>query len=262
MRSIYSIFAAKGFCKLVAGACFLCMGGLACAQEDNYSLWPRRPDTFAMARKLVSENKVDEAVKELEPLIREKGVIGREAREMVGEIRIKQVLSPELCQPEKYVVVRGDSWLRVVQRTKCPLDYLMHINQLSELGGLQVGQVILYKNLDYRVEVNLAEKEVFLWDGKAFIKSYPILMLKDVNHANLFTTVKSETSVYNHTAVTIHSPHFAAGDKSIQLANGGFVIDSTPDGRMNNPGIYLKREDCNELSLLLRPGNKVDIVKQ
>lgn len=210
----------------------------------------------------MTEGRTNDAIEALNPLIRQKGIVGQEARSMLGDLRIRQVLSPTLCKPDNYVVRRGDSWLGIARKTKCPLDYIIHVNQLMELGSLQIGQVVKVKELNYRVEINVPLKEISIWEGDSFIKSYPVVMMKDEGRSNFSTTVKSESAVYRGGTVSIHSPDFASADKAVLLAHGGLVIESSADGKMRKPGFYLKREDCNELSLLLRAGNKVDIIRE
>lgn len=268
MKSICSTFAAK--------ACFsLLIFSFALASsfgQDNYSLWPKRPDTFAEVRKLVADGKIDESIQKLAPLINQRSsvrgqeeqdrIIRQEAKAMLGDLRIKQILSPSSKDLQTYTVRRGDSWLGIARKTKCPLDYIIHVNQLMELEGLHAGQKIKIKELNYRVEVNTLDKEVSIWDGESFIKSYPIVMMKDEGKSNFSTSIRSESALFNGNPVTIYSPDFAAADKSLQLAHGGLMIDSSPDGKMRKPGFYLKREDCNELSLMLRASNTVDIIRE
>lgn len=210
----------------------------------------------------MAEGNIQASVDLLAPLIGEKGVIGKEAREMLGNIRLKQVLSPDSPGMEIYTVKRGDSWLRIASKLKCPVDYLVHINQLMELGSLQEGDAIKYKTLDYRVEVDVKEKEISIWEGDSFIKSYPIVKMEDQGKENLKTSVKSKTATEGGNSVTIYSSNFSSADKSIELAAGGMVINPASEGRMRKPGFYLKREDCNELALLLRPANEVLIIRQ
>lgn len=258
MKSTCSIFAAKAFFSLLATG--LCLG--AAPIEENYSLWPRRPDTFASVRTLVSEGKIDDAAKNLEPLIKRRDIIGQEAKAMLGDLRIRQILSPSSPGLNSYTAKRGDTWLKIARKTKCPLDYIIHINQMTELGVLRIGQDIKYRELKYRIEINVPEKEISIWDGESFIKSYPITMMKDVGKSNFSTSVRSETGMFGDQPVTPSSPEFSAADKTISLSHGGLVIDSSGDGKMNKSGFYLKREDCNELALLLQPGNTVDIIRE
>lgn len=258
MRSTCSIFAVKVcFSLLATGMCF---GAVPMA--ENYSLWPRRPAEFVTARTLAAEGKTDEAAKTLEPLIQRKDVIGKEAKAMLGDLRIREVLSPSSNSLSIYTAKRGDAWISIARKTKCPLDYIIHVNQMTELGMLHIGDDIKYRELHYRVEINVPEKEISVWDGDSFIKSYPITMMKDPGKTNFSTTVKSETGLFGDQPITPSSPEFAAANKTILLAHGGFVIDSSSDGRMSKSGFYLKREDCNELSLLLQPGNPVNIIRE
>ena len=258
MRSIYSILGARGFCSLLA---LICCTGDALAQE-NYSLWPRRPAALEKAQILAAEGRIKEAEAELAPLLKKDDVVGREAREALGKINIRIALNPKTSGAHVYTVQRGDTWIGLARRANCPLDYLMYLNQLFELKGLQVGQKVLLGKLDYRVEINAPQREVSLWKGDSFIKSYPILMQRDPGKENTATAVFSEMGMNEGQIVKVSSPVFAAADKTILLGKGELVIGSALNGKMPKDGFYLKREDCNELSLLVRKGNEVNIIRK
>ncbi|MEG2970796.1 MAG: LysM peptidoglycan-binding domain-containing protein [Akkermansia sp.] len=269
MKSIFSIFDARGFFSLVLTvACFVATGvigiigitGVGMAQE-NYSLWPRRPEALAKAQILAEQGDLVAAEKILAPLLILDNVVGAEARDTLGRIKIRQMLNPQTCDAQTYTVVRGDTWIGVSRKTKCPLDYLMYLNQLMDLKGLQIGQKLKVKNLDYRIEVNVPQKRITLWDGEKFIKSYPIHMFRDLGKEDVTTTIKSESAMHADREVTGSTQEFASGDKTIFLLKPALVITSSKTGKMNQAGYYLKREDCNELSLLVRAGNRVDLIK-
>lgn len=262
MRSISSIFVARAFCELCLVMC-LAGGSLAVAAE-NYSLWPRRPEALQKVGKLVAEGKAEEASRLLEPLIVRKDVIGQEARDMLGALRIREILDPARCPSELYTVKRGDSWISVSSKTKCPLDFIMHLNQFSERPSLVLGQKLRVKALDYRLVVNIPSKELSVWDGNRFIKAYPIMMMRDVGGEDATLTVKSKNAVGGGKDIRSYSPEFAAADKQVVIGSKGksLVIDTSKDGKMNSPGVYLRREDCNEVALLVRQGNTVEIVNK
>lgn len=257
MRSICSILGARGFYSLLA----LVFCAMEAGAQQNYSLWPRRPDALAKAQILAAEGRVKEAEAELAPLLGADGIVGKEARETLGKINIRLALNPKTCGAQVYTVKRGDTWIGLSNRMNCPLDYLMHLNQLFELKGLQVGQKLLVGKLDYRIEVHLPRREVSLWKGDSLVNSYPIVMYQDMGKANASTAVSLETGVSGGMPVKLSSPLFPAADKTIVMGKGDLVIGSSPNGKMPKDGYYLKREDCNELSLLVRPGNEVKIIR-
>jgi LysM domain len=259
MRSTYSTFAAR---VCYSTLCLVAILGSAWAEEANYSLWPRRPEALAEAARLAEQGKVSEALASLEPLMARNDVVGSEARDIAGTLRLREILDPDRCPTEKYVVKRGDSWLKIASKTKCPLDMIIHLNQLTNTGALQQGQVLKVYPLNFRVEIDVPQKQVVLYDGETFIKSYSIQSIRDNGQGNETTTVKAEQAMADDRAVTAFAPEYASADKTIILAKPGLAIDFHKPGKALRNGYYLSREDCNELSLLLRVGNEVSIVRK
>lgn len=64
------------------------------ADRENYSLWPRRPEALAEARRLMDRGSLPKALELLQPLAEQGGVVGKEAKELIGRLRIRQLLDP------------------------------------------------------------------------------------------------------------------------------------------------------------------------
>ena len=183
------------------------------------------------------------------------GVVGKEAKELIGRLRIRQLLDPNGPDVKKYTVRKGDSWIRMVRKLGCSQAMVVHLNGLMDIPALHAGDVFKYRPLDFHVVVNVPEKEICLYDGTDFVKGYPILSMKDGGKKNVETTVKDEQA-----PVSIYSRQFPSADKTLVLAAGGYVIDAAR-GTPRSPGFYLSRQDCNELAMLTRPGTKVTILR-
>ena len=253
MRSISLTSSARVFFSLLAAAC--CAQGVF-ADGENYSLWPRRPEALAEARRLMDRGSLPQALELLQPLVEQGGVVGREAKDLIGSLRIRQLLDPNGPDVKKYTVRRGDSWIRMVRKLDCSQAMVMHLNGLMDIPVLHAGDVLKYRPLDFHVVVNVPEKEVCLYDGTNFVKGYPILSMKDGGKKNLETSVKDEQA-----PVSIYSKKFPSADKTLVLAAGGYVIDVSR-GAPRSPGFYLSRQDCNELAMLTRAGTKVTILRE
>ena len=167
---------ARAFFSLLAAA-FCAQGVLA--DGENYSLWPRRPEALAEARRLMDRGTLPQALELLQPLAEQGGVVGREAKDLIGSLRIRQLLDPNGPDVKKYTVRRGDSWIRMVRKLECSQAMLMHLNGLMDIPVLHAGDVFKYRPLNFHVVVNVPEKEVCLYDGKNFVKGYPILAMRD-----------------------------------------------------------------------------------
>ena len=195
------------------------------------------------------------ALELLQPLAEQGGVVGKEAKELIGRLRIRQLLDPNGPDVKKYTVRKGDSWIRMVRKLGCSQAMVVHLNGLMDIPALHAGDVFKYRPLDFHVVVNVPEKEICLYDGTDFVKGYPILSMKDGGKKNVETTVKDEQA-----PVSIYSRQFPSADKTLVLAAGGYVIDAAR-GTPRSPGFYLSRQDCNELAMLTRPGTKVTILR-
>lgn len=253
MRSTFSISSARVCCSLLAAAC---CAQAALADGENYSLWPRRPANLEEARRLMNRGSLAEALELLQPFVKEGSVVGREAKELIGALRIRQILDPNGPDVKKYTVRRGDAWTRIVKKLGCSQAMLMHLNGLMDVPSLQPGDVFKYRPLDFQVVVNVPEKEVCLYDGENFVKAYPILAMKDTGRRNFETTVKDEQA-----SVSIYDKRYPAADKTLLLAAGGYVIEAKA-GTLRSPGFYLSRQDCNEVAMLTKPGSKVIIIRE
>lgn len=252
MKSISLTSSAKVFFSLLAAA-FCAQGVLA--DGENYSLWPRRPEALAEARRLMDRGSLPKALELLQPLAEQGGVVGKEAKELIGRLRIRQLLDPNGPDVKKYTVRKGESWIRMVRKLGCSQAMVVHLNGLMDIPALRAGDVFKYRPLDFHVVVNVPEKEICLYDGTDFVKGYPILSMKDGGKKNVETTVKDEQA-----PVSIYSRQFPSADKTLVLAAGGYVIDAAR-GTPRSPGFYLSRQDCNELAMLTRPGTKVTILR-
>lgn len=253
MRSTFSTSSARACCSLLV---VLFCAHAAVADGENYSLWLRRPAALEEARRLMDRGNLAQALELLQPLVRQGGVVGREAKDLIGALRIRQVLDPNGPDVKQYTVKSGDSWIRMVKRLGCSQAMLVHLNGLMDVPSLQPGDVFKYRPLNFHVVVNVPEKEVCLYDGENFVRAYPIVAMKDTGRKNFETTVKDEQASFS-----IYDKHYPAADKTLLLAAGGYIIDAG-NGTPRSPGFYLNRQDCNELAMLTRPGTKVTIIRE
>lgn len=246
-----------------AKACFslallICFAAHAFAQDEpNYSLWPQRPAELEKARHLISKGELSEAIKQLQPLAAQATIIGKEARDIIGALRIQQILDPKSASIQKYTVRRGDSWIRMIKRMNCSQALVMQLNGLMDVPSLKPGETYLYQKLDIRIVINTLDKELRLYEDDNFVCAYPILAMKDTGKRNFETKLKAEQC-----SATIYQKHYASTDKTLVLAAGGYIIDKHKSGTIYTPGFYLSRQHCNEIAMLVRPGASVYIIRE
>lgn len=250
MKSIYSIFAAAVFSSLV-----LCSDA-----AENYSLWPRRPDELEQARRLMQEQKGGEAVLLLQPFLTDRGIAGREARQICGRVNVPRYLSRMHPGARVYTVRKGDNIARIAAREKCPQDVLMMLNGIVEPSALRVGQKLVLVPMNLRVEIYPLQREISVWDGNTLVADYPITGMDDiprVHQKTQQTKVSAREGYLSGNVVLSRAPQFPASERVIVLSNGMSLV-----GGANSKGnilIHMEQKDLNELAMMLDCGNEVTV---
>jgi hypothetical protein len=184
------------------------------------------------------------------------------ARRIVGEMNLDEVLSSTHMEGKRlHVVKRGDSFLGIAAQDKTNIDCIMHLNSMMELKGIQPGDELLVMPLEFRLLIEPRRKTISLWDGGRFICEYQILHLGGaISHASQRTTISSKSAELDGKRIQPQSKQYRAAGKVIQIAKPSSQIRSW-DGTGDKPsgGILLRPEDMEEISLLTRVGNEVEI---
>lgn len=244
MKLIHLIFIAAACCNTWVAA------------QDNYSLWPRRPDELDQARRLLQQQKWGEAVHLLTPFVMETGITGQEARSMTARANLPRYLSRMHPYAHVYNVKSGDTLPRVVQQTKCPLDLLMLLNGLVEPSALKIGQKLAYVDMKLRVEIYPAQREITVWDASSLVASYKITALDGVREkvTPSKTQISSRDAFVNGSRMINRTIQSASASKMLRLADGVSLAGRQPgQGKM----VRMNQRDLNELSLLVRVGTEV-----
>jgi hypothetical protein len=183
------------------------------------------------------------------------------ARRILGEINLDEILSTSHMDGKQiYTVKPGDSFLGIAARHATTIDMLMHLNSMMELRNLQPGDELVLMPLGFRLLIEPQRKAVSLWDGGRFVKEYPVLSLSGLPDGPQRTTIGSKIAELDGRKVPSHEKQYRAASKVIQLAKPSLQIRGWEpvDGKAP-PGILLRPHDMEELSLLTRPGNEVEI---
>lgn len=249
MKSISLILSVAAFCNLA----------LSASAADNYSLWPRRPAELEQARRLVREQKFMEAATLLEPFVSEKGIAGREARQITGAVNVRHYLSRMHPHASVCKVKRGDTIARIAEEYKCPTDVLMLLNGIVEPSVVKVGQKLVVVSMGLRVEIHPGQREISVWDGSRLVADYDIEGVTGFKGAgNEELEVVSRDGYIRGVAVPRRSLNFAAADRVLVLSGGRSIT-----GAQNVSGdvIRMKPKDVNELTLLVGVGARVSVVR-
>lgn len=251
MKLIFLIFSVAGLFSFL----------LPVAAEDNYSLWPRRPDELEQARRLMQEQKGGEAVLLLQPYVTDEGIAGREARQICGRVNVPRYLSRMHPGAMVYTVRRGDNMARISSKQKCPQDVIMLLNGIVDPSALQVGQKLIVVPMRLRVEIRPLQREISVWDGQQLVADYPIISMDSIQQENQKTAkfkVSAREGFLNGLAVPPRSPQFPSSERALQLSNGMSIVG----GQNGYAGKILRMEqkDLNELVMMLDVGNEVQFI--
>lgn len=192
-----------------------------------------------------------------------------EARRIVGEMNLDDLLSAARMEGKAVHVVRsGESFLGIAAQHNTTLDCIMHLNGLLDLKGLHPGEELIVMPLELRVQIDPSRKVLSLWDGGRFVKEYPLraMDLAGLKGA-LRTKIASKSGLVGNRRVTPGMKDYRNSAKMFALEKSPLQIRALPpdeeaaEGADLSPGagFHLATEDIEELALLLRPGNEVEI---
>jgi hypothetical protein len=192
-----------------------------------------------------------------------------EARRIVGEMNLDDLLSAAHMDGKEIHIVRpGESFLGIAAKHKTTLDCIMHLNGLMDLQGLRPGEELVVMPLELRVLVEPARKTLSLWEGGRFIKEYPLVSMDlGGQKGGLRTKISSKAGIAGDRRVTPGMKNYRESEKVFALEKSSLQIRSiSPAAQLQSgedlspgPGFHLEVEDAEELALLLRPGNEVEI---
>ena len=192
-----------------------------------------------------------------------------EARRIVGEMNLDDLLSATHMDGKEIHVVRpGESFLGIAAKHKTTLDCIMHLNGLMDLQGLRPGEELVVMPLELRVLIEPARKTLSLWEGGRFIREYPLVSMDlGSQKGGLRTKISSKAGIAGDRRVTPGMKNYRESEKVFALEKSSLQIRSidpaaevrTREDLSPGPGFHLAVEDAEELALLLRPGNEVEI---
>jgi hypothetical protein len=219
---------------------------------------------FQKAHELIALGKLEEAREKLMAVVNvfPSSTSAPVARRIVGEMNLDEILSTTHMEgKQSHVVRRGDSYFAIATRHNTTLDCILHLNGMMELGSLQPGDELVVMPLDFRILIEPRRNSVSVWDGGRFIREYPIAHMGVPGVLpNTRTTIDSKTGLIGGRRIPPQSPEYRAAEKVIQLSQPALQIRPYQEDDEDRPrGIFLHPTDMEELSLLTRVGNEVEI---
>lgn len=222
---------------------------------------------FQRARELLAMESMLEAEEKLKYIVSfyPSAKSASEARRILGEINVDRLLDPDFKEGKKHITVKsGDNYTSLVRKHKTTFDSLVHLSRLknSDPRALRIGKKLTVMTLDLRAVVDTRRKTFTIWRGGEFIKEYPIRKIS-YNGKKSVTRLKvaSIKGWHRERLYPSHSEHYRASTKVLNLSNKSLSIRALPEDDEEDFGFgfYLDASDMEELPLLLRPGNDVEI---
>ena len=219
---------------------------------------------FQKAHELLALGKLDEAREKLTSIVNvfPSSPCAPTARRIVGDMNLDEILSTaHMDGKQTHIVKRGNSFLGIAAEYKTNLDCIMHLNGMMELRNIQPGDELIVMPLNFRILIEPHRKALSLWDGARFIREYNIIHLGVTGAlAAQQTTITSKAAELNGKRVQPPTKDYRAANKIIQFGKPAVQILGYDGPAEDAPhGIVLKTQDMEEINLLTRAGNEVEI---
>lgn len=226
---------------------------------------------FEKAREMIAVGDLDGARERLRTVVSiyPRSKAAPEARRIVGEMNLDDLLSAAHMEgKEIHIVHPGESFLGIAAKHNTTLDCIMHLNGLMDLKGLRPGEELIVMPLELRVLIEPGRKTLSLWDGGRFVKEYPLISMDMGSHkGGMRTKISSKAGIAGDKRVSPGMKNYRDSTKIFTLEKSTLQIRSVDPSVTKEegadlslgPGFHLSVEDAEELSLLLRPGNEVEI---
>lgn len=195
-----------------------------------------------------------------------------EARRILGEMNLDEILSIENASNKKvHRVAPGEGYLGIANDYETTLDCIMFLNGLTELASLHAGDELIVMALDFKLMVNLPKKRVELFHRDhekkehVFAKAYPIIDTELGNLRSRAYQAKITRKLGEFKGRT-YPPSHSKFRHALKVL--GFKIENhyvqfrplpAPDAEDPGQGFFLKNADMEEISMLIRVGNEVEV---
>ena len=222
---------------------------------------------FQRAKELLAEESLEQAEEKMKYIVSfyPSAESATECRRILGEINLDRLLDPDWLDAKEVVTVRpGDTFSRIIAQNKTTMDSLVHLSKLkrSDHLSLHPGDKLMVMPMEMRVVIDLRLNALTIWKGGEFVKEYPLL---EASYKSQAAIKRCEISLIQGARqgklYLSHAEEYIGSSKVIILSDKSLAIrgfSSDSDGE-KSLGFMLSHADMEELPLLLRPGNDVEI---
>ena len=222
---------------------------------------------FDRARELLATGQFKEAREKLEFLV---GVYpsssrASEARRILGELNLDDLLSTEVMEGKvMYKVKSGDNFTRIAQSHDTTLDCIMHMNGLQRMDKLFPGDELVLLPLNFNIKIDIPRKLLSLYREGRLLKSYELLHAKTrEGSGELRSKIGQKIGLLasGGSVSPVKFESYRNARKVLILDHRGLQLREGTDSDQEevSRGFFLSGADIEELALLLRVGNEVEV---
>ena len=219
---------------------------------------------YDSARRLMADGKHVEAREKLGMIIANHPMSGRaqSARKIVGEMNLDELFSVGRLEGKVYhYMQRGETHEQAAEKCRSNLDSLLYLNPSMDLRRSKEGERLLVLPLDFHFVLEIERKAISVWNGGRFVCEFAVLQLVDRlarQRGGYF--IESKVAGSSDLKPRVGTAEYRSATKAIWLARPALKIQGW-DGEGDPPegAVLLASADMEELFLLTRPGNEMEI---
>lgn len=252
---------------------------------------------FEAAVELIHQGKIDEGRDALYKLRQQfpESATCAEAMRIIGEINMDQLYSANSTAGKKdYIVQPGNSLNSIANKYDTTVDSIIRSSGLMSFN-LHPGDHLTIIPMDFHLGVSVAKKQIMLLrkvgDKEYLFKVYDAkdIRLPPGTRLPVEVTIAGKNSIFDGKPVLSTDPNYVDAEKWIACTKPGIIIRTPPVSRaqpvedpkatsakksatpasmpapapapMAETGIFLAREDIEELFALVRNGSKLSLVR-
>lgn len=214
-----------------------------------------------------------------------------EARRIIGEINMDQLFSPEITAGKKeYIVQPGDGLNLIAQKNNTNVDFIVRLNGMMT-SSLQPGDRLTVAPIEFNLGVVVGKKQVLLnrkiGDKEYLFKQYNAQDIRLPRGTKLPGSYEIGVKFAQIAGKTVNrdDPLYSEAEKWVPavkppgivfrtqpVAKAVPVVETPPPGTADaalapaaeppeETGIFLSREDLEELFALVRRGAKLELAR-
>jgi LysM repeat protein len=188
-----------------------------------------------------------------------------EGRRILGELNLDDLLSTEVMDGKvMYTVKSGDNFTKIALKHETTLDCIMHMNGLQRMDKLYPGNELVLLPLNFNIKIDVPRKRLSLFKEGHILKAYQLLSARTRRDAKgaLRSKIGQKMGISNGRSISpVRHESYRVAQKVLILDHQGLQVREVVEADEENSGrgFFLSESDMEELALLLRVGNEVEV---